>query len=95
MILEIECLPTPPGTADDPYRHIEAAIAVVQASGLHHEVSALGTTVEGTPDEVWAVARAVHEACLHAGAGSVVSVLKVAESAGDGLAMDALTRKFR
>ena len=53
MIVELQCLASPAGTPDDPYRHIDAAIAVVQGSGLKYEVGALGTTVEGEPDEVW------------------------------------------
>jgi uncharacterized protein YqgV (UPF0045/DUF77 family) len=95
MIAEIQCLPTPSGRPDDRHAHVEAAIAVIQAAGLHHEVGALGTTVEGDPDEVWAVLRAAHEACLAAGAERAVTVIKVAESTAGGLAMDDLTAKFR
>jgi uncharacterized protein YqgV (UPF0045/DUF77 family) len=63
----------PPGTEDDRYKHIDAAIAVVQRSGLKYEVSALGTTVEGKPDDLWALARAMHEACLDSGADSLLT----------------------
>lgn len=77
MIAEIQCLPSPAGRAGSTYAHIEAAIAVVAGSGLRHEVGALGTTVEGPADDVWAVLRAAHEATLAAGAQSVVSVVKV------------------
>ena len=96
MIVEIECLPTPPGTDASPYAHVEAAIAVIQESGLKYEVSALGSTFEGEPDELWPVVRRVHEACLAAGARSVVSVIKVAQSAAiEGPSMQSLTAKFR
>ena len=95
MIAEIQCLPKPSGPPTDSHAHIDAAIAVVRASGLHHEVGALGTTVEGPSEQVWPLLRAVHDACLAAGADRVVSVIKVAESAAGGLAMDALTAKFR
>lgn len=97
MIMEIECLANPPGTAENRYAHVEAAIAVIQESGLKYEVDALGTTVEGEPDAVWALARAVHEACLNAGATSVVSVVKFAQSAdvATGATMSSLTGKFR
>lgn len=96
MIVEIECLPTPPGTDTSPYAHVEAAIAVIQESGLKYEVSALGTTLEGEPEAVWPVVRSVHEACLKAGARSVVSVIKVAQAAhADGPTMQSLTTKFR
>jgi uncharacterized protein YqgV (UPF0045/DUF77 family) len=97
VILEIQCLPSPIGVDDDPYRHVDAAIAVIEASGLHYEVGALGTTIEGTAEEVWTLARRVHEACLASGAASVVSVVKMSEAAvATGAAtMDSLTAKFR
>ena len=96
MIVEIECLATPPGTADTPYKHIEAAIGVIQHSGLKYEVEALGTTIEGTPDQVWAVMRQVHEACLESGSISVVTVIKAYQGAGDrGATVETLTGKFR
>jgi uncharacterized protein YqgV (UPF0045/DUF77 family) len=97
VILEIQCLPSPIGVDDDPYRHVDAAIAVIEAAGLHHEVGALGTTVEGTADELWLLARRVHEACLASGATLVVSVLKFVQSAvaDDDPTMDSLTGKFR
>ncbi len=97
MIIEIQCLPNPPGTAEQRYAHVEAAIAVVQASGIRYEVGALGTTIEGEPDEAWPVARAAHEACLRAGAASVVTVIKVAEAATEAnrVGIDDLIGKYR
>lgn len=96
MIAELQVLPRPAGTDDDPHAHVEAAIAVIAASGLHHEVSALGTTLEGTPDQVWAALRAAHEATLEAGATFTISVVKLAEGVDDsGPTMDRLTAKFR
>ena len=97
MIVEIECLANPPGTDENPYKHIEAAIAVIEGSGLTYEVDALGTTFEGEPDDAWAVARRVHEACLEAGAGSVVTIIKVAQARAHRpqATMASLTGKFR
>ncbi len=97
MIAEIQCLPNPSGNADNKYAHIEPAIAVIENCGLKYEVDALGTTVEGPPDEVWAVLRAVHEAAANAGADSVVSVIKLAEAAPgrEGATIESLTGKFR
>jgi len=76
MIAEIQCLPQPLGTAADRYAHVDAAIAVIAASGLAYEVGALGTTIEGAADDVWSVLRAVHEACLAAGAEAEITVIK-------------------
>jgi uncharacterized protein YqgV (UPF0045/DUF77 family) len=97
VIIEIECMAHPPGTEDDRYKHIDAAIAVAQRSGLKYEVSALGTTVEGEPDEVWALARAMHEACLESGAGSLLTFVKFEQTrdVADQPTMASLTSKFR
>jgi len=97
MIMEIQCLPNPSGTAENKYAHVEAAIALIQRSGLKYEVGALGTTVEGDPDAIWPLARAVHEACLSAGANSLVSVVKFAQGRDEATAntIDSLTGKFR
>jgi uncharacterized protein YqgV (UPF0045/DUF77 family) len=95
--MEIECLANPPGVPEDRYRHIEAAIAVIERSGLHYEVDALGTTVEGEPDQLWPLLRAVHEACLDAGADSLVTVVKVAQTSSrlPRSTIASLTGKFR
>ncbi len=97
MIVEIQCLPSPAGTADNRYRHIEAAIAVIQQSGLRYEVDALGTTLEAEPDALWPLLRRIHEACLADGADSAVTVIKVAQSREPERqsTIDSLTGKFR
>ena len=92
MIAEIQVAPSPAGTADNPHAHVEAAIAVIQASGLRYEVGALGTTLEGEADAVWATLRAAHEAMVAAGAAGGISHLKVATV---NRTMDSLTAKFR
>ena len=97
MIIEIQCLPTPAGTAERRYAHVEAAIARIRDAGVRYEVGALGTTVEGEPDVLWPLLRDVHEVCLRSGAETAITVVKVAQSAdADGaLAMDALTGPWR
>lgn len=97
MIIELQVLPSPPGTASERWAHVEAAIAVIESSGLPYEVGPLGTSVEGEPDEVWALARRAHEACLASGADGLVSVIKVEQTASpsDQPTMATLTAKFR
>ena len=92
MIAEIQVAPSPPGTAEDPHAHVEAAIAVIQRSGLRFEVGALGTTLEGDADAVWDTLRAAHEAMLTAGAAGGLSHVKIASVQRT---MDSLTGKFR
>ncbi len=92
VIAEIQVAPSPPGTPDDPHAYVEAAIAVIQGSGLRAEVGALGTTLEGDADAVWATLRAAHEAMVAAGATGGISHVKVATV---NRTMDSLTAKFR
>ncbi len=97
MLLEIQVMPNPSGTADDRYHNVDAAIAVIQQSGLKYEVHAMGTVVEGTPDEIWALARRAHDAALAAGADRVSSAIKVSQSADPATqsTIASLTGKFR
>lgn len=96
MLAEIQVSPRPAGVPDAPYAHVDAAIAVIQASGLTYEVHALGTVVEGPPDRLWPLLRQVHEATLAAGAHASASVIKVSEGADDaGPRIADLVAKFR
>jgi uncharacterized protein YqgV (UPF0045/DUF77 family) len=99
VIAEIQCLPSPAGTSENHYAHVDAAIAVIAGSGLRYEVGPLGTSFEGAPDMVWSVLRVAHEACLAAGAESVVTVVKVyegqAEGTDTGAAIDDLISRHR
>lgn len=96
MIVEIQVLPRPAGTPDDPYKHVEAAIAVIASAGVTCQVGALGTTFEASPEIAWRISREAHAACLGAGADSVLTVLKLSQTTDDqGPTIDALTAKFR
>ena len=96
MIAEIQVLPRPAGTADDRYKFVDAAIAVIQASGLRYEVHALGTVVEGPPDKIWPLLQAVHQATLEAGAERTLSIIKVSGAAqAGGARIEDLVGKFR
>lgn len=96
MIAEIQVVPRPAGTADQVYKHVDAAIAVIQASGLRYEVHGLGTTVEGPPEKIWPLLQAVHQATLEAGAERTLSIIKVSSAAQPGgPRVEDLVRKFR
>jgi uncharacterized protein YqgV (UPF0045/DUF77 family) len=96
MLAEIQVIPRPTGTADDRYKHVDAAIAVIQASGLRYEVHGLGTVVEGPPEKIWPLLQAVHEATLEAGAERTLSIIKVSGGAqAGGPRVEDLVRKFR
>ena len=96
MIAEIQVIPRPAGTAEDRYKYVDAAIAVIQASGLHYEVHGMGTVVEGPPEKIWPLLQAVHQATLEAGAERTLSIIKVSSSAqAGGPTVNDLVRKFR
>jgi uncharacterized protein YqgV (UPF0045/DUF77 family) len=96
MMAEIQVIPRPAGTADDRYKHVDAAIAVIQASGLRYEVHGLGTVVEGPPEKIWPLLQAVHQATLEAGAERTLSIIKVSSGAkAGGPRVEDLVRKFR
>jgi uncharacterized protein YqgV (UPF0045/DUF77 family) len=97
VLVEIQVLPDPSGTAGARYHHVNAAIARLAASELRYEVGALGTTIEGAPDVLWPLIRAAHQATLESGADQVVTIIKVAQSATDdnALTIDRLTRSHR
>jgi uncharacterized protein YqgV (UPF0045/DUF77 family) len=97
VIVEIQVLPSPPGTPESRWAHVEAAISLIRASGLRFEVGPLGTSIEGEPDELWPLLRRVHEATLAAGADGVVSVIKVEQAATAELqpSIDDLVAKHR
>lgn len=96
MIAEIQVLPRPVGTPEDRYKYVDAAIAVIQASGLKYEVHAMGTVVEGLPEQIWPLLQAVHQATLEAGAERTLSIIKVSNSAqAGGPRVSDLVGKFR
>jgi uncharacterized protein (TIGR00106 family) len=59
------------------YAAVDAAIAVVAASGLRYVVNPMETTVEGDYDAVMAVIKEAQEAVLRAGASRVFTLIKV------------------
>lgn len=51
--------------------------AVLVRSGLPFRLHDMGSTVEGSADELFAVARELHEHCFGAGAPRVYTVMKI------------------
>ena len=96
MIAEIQVIPRPAGTTQDRYKYVDAAIAIIQSSGLRYEVHGLGTVIEGPADKIWLLLQAVHQATLEAGAERTLSIIKVSSSAqAGGPRVSDLVGKFR
>ncbi|MBI5870392.1 MAG: MTH1187 family thiamine-binding protein [Actinobacteria bacterium] len=73
---------------------VKAAVAEVEKAGLKFEVGAMGTTVEGTLDEVLEVVKSAHRAVLAAGAGRVITSIKI-DDRDSGLTIEGKLEGFR
>jgi uncharacterized protein (TIGR00106 family) len=51
--------------------------ALLEQRGLPFQLHDMGTTVEGTADELFAVARELHEHCFLQGAPRVYTIMKI------------------
>jgi len=92
MVMGIQVLPQ----AEDVYAVVDRAIEAIGASGLRYEVTPMETVVEGQLDELLEVAKKAHRACLEAGAGSVMTYIKLCERASDGeVTIDHIMARYR
>jgi len=73
---------------------VKTAVASLDTSGLKYEVGAMGTTVEGTLDEVFEAIKSAHLAVIAAGAGRVVTSIKIDDRTG-GLSIEGKLEGFR
>jgi uncharacterized protein (TIGR00106 family) len=80
---------------DDVYPIVDKAIEVIRASGVKHEVGPLETTLEGDDlDQLLKVAKSAHRACFVAGAGKVVTIVKIVEAL-EGTSIEEKVDKYR
>lgn len=80
---------------EDPIPIVDKAIEAIQASGVKYEVGPLETTLEGDDlDQLIEVAKAAHRACFAAGAGKVVTIIKIADALG-GTSIEGKVGKYR
>jgi len=80
---------------ENPYPVVDKAIAAIQASGVKYEVGPLETTLEGDDlDRLLEVAKSAHKACFEAGAGKVVTIIKIADAL-EGTTIEGKVAKYR
>jgi len=80
---------------EDVYPIVDKAIEAIQASGIKYEVGPLETTVEGDDlDQLLEVAKSAHRACFEAGAGKVVTIIKIADAL-EGTSIEEKVGKYR
>ena len=91
MNVAVQVLPL----VEDPYPVVDKAIQAIQASGVKYEVGPLETTLEGDDlDQLLETSKAAHRACFEAGAGKVVTIIKIAEST-QGTTIEDKVAKYR
>lgn len=75
-IVEVSVVPL--GTAKTSVSdEVAGAVAVLQASGLSYELTAMGTIIYGDLDKILATVRAMHESCFLRGVQRVVTQIKI------------------
>lgn len=86
----------PGGLAElaDTYAAVDAAIAVVQRSGLRYVVGPMETTIEGPYDEIMRVIKDAQDAVLAAGASRLITYIKI-DYNPDGSTIDQKVAKYR
>ena len=58
-------------------RYVAGVQKILQRSGLVHQLTAMGTIIEGDLDAILAVIREMHEAPFHEGAARVSTLIKI------------------
>jgi len=76
------------------YPAVEAAIAVIESSGVKYEVGALGTTMEGDFDQLLDIVKEMNRAMISRGCPAVISQVRTFLTDGEA-DMEGLTAKFR
>ncbi len=79
MLAELTILPI--GGGEHMTEPLARVVDLVERSGLDHQVTAMGTLVEGPPDRVWALLRRCHEAAREA-CGRVVTEVRIDDFGG-------------
>ena len=79
---------------EDVFGVVDKAIEVIQQSGVKYEVGPMETVMEGRFDELMEVAKKAHLACLEAGAGQVMTLIKIGDNTC-GTTIEEKTAKYR
>ncbi len=74
--------------------YIDAALEVIDQSGLQYEVGAVGTTVQGELDQVMEAIKQAHQAVLERGANRVVTEIRL-DQAKQGITMEQELEGYR
>lgn len=62
---------------EEVYPVVDKVIAMIAQSGVTYEVGPMETTMEGDLDELLELVKKAQHLCIEAGAGSVMSIVKI------------------
>ena len=92
-VAEISVFPI--GTGEPTVReYVRAVYELVKQSGMRHQLTAMGTLVEGRVEDLFDLARRAHEACFDAAGGTprVLTTLRIDERRGEPLSLEGKVR---
>ncbi|MBM4764711.1 thiamine-binding protein [Bacillus sp. B15-48] len=92
-LLSIQIIPKTKN-GEDVIPYVDAAIAVIEESGVKYVVNPLETTMEGELSDLFAIVEKMNEKMVELGSPSIISQVKVLYKP-DGASMDQLTEKYR
>lgn len=78
-----------------PYEWVDEAIAIIQQSGVKHEVGPFATVLEGTYDEVMKVIHSVNEYLYSKNCSEWISNLQIQIRSGGDITGEEKTEKFK
>ncbi len=76
-MLQITIMPSPPKEGTGVSEYVAEALEIVKKSGLKYELSPTATIIEGGLDELFKIAKEIHEVSFKKGARRVVTVLMI------------------
>ncbi len=92
-LVSIQILPKTKN-GDDVIPLVDAAISVIDASGVKYQVNPLETTMEGELSELLSIIEKMNEKMIELGCPGVLSQVKISYNP-NGVSMDKLTEKYR
>ena len=78
-----------------PYQWVDEAIAIIQQSGIKHEVGPFATVLEGSYDEVMKVVHSVNEYLYSKGCNEWISNVQLQIRSGGYITGEEKTEKFK
>ena len=92
-LVSVQIIPKTPN-GEDTIPYVDAAIEVIQQSGVKHVVQPLDTVMEGDLEQLLRIVQRMHEKMAALGATSTIGQVKIFHKS-DGASMDVLTENYR